>query len=76
MKRRKYGGTYAHKDITFEFASAISPTFKLYLIKEFQRLKEDESSKERIDWNAKLIRNARQIHKIKEKRQCQIKLKS
>lgn len=53
VKRGKYGGTYAHKDIAFEFASAISPTFKLYLIKEFQRLKEDESSKEKIEWNAK-----------------------
>ena len=39
-KRGKYGGTYAHKDIAFEFASAISPVFKLYLIKEFERLKQ------------------------------------
>ena len=42
VKAGKYGGTYAHKDIAFEFASAISPIFKLYLIKEFQRLKEME----------------------------------
>lgn len=41
-KKGKYGGTYAHKDIAFEFCSAISPVFKLYLIKEFQRLKEEE----------------------------------
>ena len=41
-KKGKYGGTYAHKDIAFEFFSAISPVFKLYLIKEFQLLKEDE----------------------------------
>ena len=41
VKRGKYGGTYAHKDIAFEFASAISQVFKLYLIKEFQRLKEE-----------------------------------
>lgn len=41
VKRGKYGGTYAHKDVVFEFASAISPVFKLYLIKEFQRLKEE-----------------------------------
>ena len=41
VKRGKYGGTYAHKDIAFEFASAISPVYKLYLIKEFQRLKEE-----------------------------------
>lgn len=39
-KMGKYGGTYAYKDIAFEFASAISPVFKLYLIKEFERLKE------------------------------------
>lgn len=49
VKRGKYGGTYAHKDIAFEFASAISPVFKLYLIKEFQRLKEAE----KIEWDAK-----------------------
>jgi len=41
VKRGKYGGMYAHKDIAFEFASAISPVSKLYLIKEFQRLKAD-----------------------------------
>ena len=51
-KSGKYGGgTYAHKDIAFEFASWISPEFKLYLIKEFQRLKEDESRKNSLDWN-------------------------
>lgn len=53
VKRGKYGGTYAHKDIAFEFASSISPTFKLYLIKEFQRLKKEENRKERIEWDAK-----------------------
>lgn len=53
VKRGKYGGTYAHKDIAFEFASAISPVFKLYLIKEFQRLKEEENSLEQSEWNAK-----------------------
>jgi hypothetical protein len=41
-KAGRYGGTYAHKDIAFEFASWISPRFKLYLIKEFQRLKDEE----------------------------------
>ena len=41
-KTGRYGGTYAHKDIAFEFASWISPQFKLYLIKEFQRLKDEE----------------------------------
>jgi hypothetical protein len=44
VKKGKYGGTYAHKDIAFEFGSAISVHFKLYLIKEFQRLKEEEQS--------------------------------
>ena len=53
VKRGKYGGTYAHKDIAFEFASAISPTFKLYLIKEFQSLKEEENDKKQIEWDAK-----------------------
>ena len=52
-KSGRYGGTYAHTDIAFEFASAISPTFKLYLIKEFQRLKEEENNKDRIEWDAK-----------------------
>ena len=53
VKRGKYGGTYAHKDIAFEFASAISPVFKLYLIKEFQRLKEQENDIKKIEWSAK-----------------------
>ncbi len=53
MKRGKYGGTYAHKDIAFEFASAISSVFKLYLIKEFQRLKEVENDAKKIEWDAK-----------------------
>ena len=53
VKRGKYGGTYAHKDIAFEFASAISPVFKLYLIKEFQRLKEQENSN--AEWNVKRL---------------------
>jgi hypothetical protein len=51
VKKGKYGGTYAHKDIAFEFGSAISVTFKLFLIKEFQRLKEDEQKL--IGWTAK-----------------------
>ena len=53
VKRGKYGGTYAHKDIAFEFASAISSVFKLYLIKEFQRLKEEENNSEQKEWDAK-----------------------
>ncbi len=49
------GGTYAHKDIAFEFASWISAEFKLYLIKEFQRLKEDENRRLSLGWDAKRI---------------------
>lgn len=47
------GGTYAHTDIAFEFASWISPEFKLYLIKEFQRLKKEESERLAIGWDIK-----------------------
>ncbi|HED08808.1 MAG TPA: KilA-N domain-containing protein, partial [Ignavibacteria bacterium] len=50
-KAGRYGGTYAHKDIAFEFASWISIEFKLYIIKEFQRLKEDENNRLKLDWN-------------------------
>ena len=50
-KRGKYGGTYAHKDIAFEFASWVSPQFKLYLLKEFQRLKDQEQAQ--LGWTAK-----------------------
>ena len=46
----KNGGTFAHKDIAFEFASWVSSEFKLYLIKEFQRLKDDENNRLRLDW--------------------------
>ena len=53
VKKGRYGGTFAHKDIAFEFASAISPVFKLYLIKEFQRLKEQENDIKKIEWDAK-----------------------
>ena len=47
----RYGGTYAHKDIAFEFASWVSVEFKLYLIKEFQRLKEEENDRLQLGWN-------------------------
>jgi len=47
----RYGGTYAHKDIAFEFGSWLSPEFKLYLIKEFQRLKEEENKRLSLEWN-------------------------
>jgi hypothetical protein len=51
VRKGKYGGTYAHKDIAFEFGSAISVPFKLYLIAEFQRLKEEEQKQ--LGWTAK-----------------------
>ena len=59
-KAGRYGGTYAHKDIAFEFGMWISPKFKLLLIKEFERLKKEEQSK--LGWNAK-----RELSKINYK---------
>jgi len=50
-KSGRTGGTYAHKDIAFEFGSWLSPEFKLYLIKEFQRLKDEESRTMALEWN-------------------------
>lgn len=50
-KSGRYGGTFAHKDIALEFASWISIEFKLYVIKEFQRLKEDENNRLKLEWN-------------------------
>jgi KilA-N domain len=47
----RYGGTFAQKDIAFEFASWVSVEFRLYLIKEFQRLKDDENDRLKLDWN-------------------------
>lgn len=50
-KSGRYGGTFAHSDIAFEFASWISPEFKLYIIKDYQRLKTDENSRLSLNWN-------------------------
>ena len=60
----RYGGTYAHKDIAFEFGSAISPIFKLYLLKEYQRLKDEENDRLKLEWSAKrfLTKNNYLIH--------------
>ena len=58
----RYGGTYAHKDIAFEFGSWISPIFKLYLIKEFQRLKEQESNPQNIEWNVRRLFSKSNYH--------------
>lgn len=54
-KAGRYGGTYAHKDIAFEFASWISPEFKLYIIQDYQRLKEQENDPERLNWDIKRL---------------------
>ena len=63
-KAGRYGGTYAHKDIAFEFASWISPKFKLYLRKEIQRLKNDEIEKHKLGWDIKrtLVKMNYHIH--------------
>ena len=50
-KAGRYGGTYAHKDIAFHFGMWISPKFQLLLVKEYQRLKEDENNRQQLDWN-------------------------
>ena len=50
-KAGRYGGTYAHSDIAFEFASWISPEFKLYIIKDYKRLKAEENSRLSLNWN-------------------------
>ena len=52
-KSGRYGGTFAHSDIAFEFASWISPEFKLYIIKDYQRLKKEEAGKLALGWDSK-----------------------
>ena len=54
-KSGRYGATYAHKDIAFEFASWVSPEFKLYIIKDYQRLKNNENSKLSLEWNVSRV---------------------
>ena len=51
VKPGRYGGTYAHKDIAFQFAMWLSPEFQIYLIKEFQRLKENDNDRNQLEWN-------------------------
>lgn len=64
VQAERNGGTYAHKDIAFEFGSAISPIFKLYLLKEYQRLKDEENDRLKLEWDAKrfLSKNNYLIH--------------
>jgi hypothetical protein len=61
-KAGRYGGTYAHKDIAFEFGTWISPVFKLYLIKEYQRLKSIETNQYSLEWNVKRILSKSNYH--------------
>ena len=61
-KAGRYGGTYAHKDIAFEFCSAISPMFKLYVIKEYQRLVKLERSELALSWNVKRLLSKANYH--------------
>jgi KilA-N domain len=61
-KSGRYGGTFAHKDIAFEFGSWISPIFKLYLIKEYQRLKDFETNHYNLEWNVKRILSKANYH--------------
>lgn len=61
-KSGRYGGTYAHRDIAFEFGAAISPTFKLYLIKEYQRFKEIESNQYNLEWDVKRLLSKANYH--------------
>lgn len=51
VKPGRYGGTYAHRDIAFHFAMWLSPEFQIYLVNEFQRLKEEENNRQKLEWN-------------------------
>jgi hypothetical protein len=51
VKAGRYGGTYAHKDVAFHFAMWLSPEFQIYLVNEFQRLKDDENDRLKLEWN-------------------------
>lgn len=63
-KAGRYGGTFAHKDIALEFASWISIEFKLFVIKEFQRLKEEENNQQKLEWNSSISNHLPRIHNI------------
>lgn len=61
-KTGRYGGTYAHKDISFNFGMWISPVFQLYLVKEYQRLKEIENNQYNLEWSVKRILSKANYH--------------
>ena len=62
VKAGRYGGTYAHKDISFHFAMWLSPEFQIYLVNEFQRLKEIENDKLQLEWNVKRLLSKTNYH--------------
>jgi len=64
VKAGRYGGTYAHKDIAFHFAMWLSPEFQIYLVNDFQRLKDDENDRLKLEWNLQrtLVKVNYQIH--------------
>lgn len=74
-KAGRYGGTFAHKDIAFEFGAWLSPEFKLYLIREFQRLKEAESKSGRLEWSVRrtLVKAQYRVHTDAIKKQSDTK---
>lgn len=51
IKTRRYGGTYTHKNIAFHFAMWLSPEFHIYLVNEFQQIKEEENNRLKLEWN-------------------------
>jgi hypothetical protein len=61
-KSGRYGGTYAHRDIAFEFGAAISATFKLFLIKEYQKFKQIESNQYNLEWDVKRLLSKANYH--------------
>jgi hypothetical protein len=62
VKAGRYGGTYAHKDIAFHFAMWLSPEFQIYLVNEFQRLKEAENDHLQLEWNVKRLLSKTNYH--------------
>lgn len=72
-KAGRYGGTYAHRDIAFEFGTWISPSFKLYLIREFQRLKDEESRSANLEWDfRRFLAKVNYHHTVKDVTKSQL----
>ena len=62
VKAGRYGGTYAHKDIAFHFAMWLSPEFQIYLVNDFQRLKDEENDRLKLEWNLQRREAAERNH--------------